>query len=136
MNHDKLRHMLSRLHGKKHIVWGNHDRGVQQTILSAGFHDLGLLYELNVPPESNNGERQKIILCHYSMRVWNESHYGSLQFYGHSHGSMKVSCNQLDVGVDNAFKLLGEFRPFSLDEAVTFARSYPVTLDQVDHHSK
>lgn len=42
------------------------------------------------------------------------------KFYGHCHSNMEDKYNrgkQMDVGVDNAYKLLGEYRPFSFEEA-------------------
>lgn len=130
-NHDKLRHMLARLHGKKHIVWGNHDRGTKQTILSAGWHALGDMYELNVPPESNNGVKQKIIMCHYALLTWNESHYGSWSLYGHSHGTLPdnpklLSC---DVGVD-----CWNFTPVSMEQLNDIMSKK--TWAPIDHHNR
>ena len=31
---------------------------------------------------------QLVVLCHYAMRVWDRSHYGSWHLYGHSHGNL------------------------------------------------
>lgn len=59
---------------------------------------------------------QQVVCCHYAMRVWPLSHHGSWNLHGHSHGNLEPFKNQLDVGVDNAKKLLGEYRPFSFDE--------------------
>lgn len=125
----KLRHMLARLHGKKHAVWGNHDRGLWQTAVEAGFHNCGDLHTVNVPPECNNGVRQKIILCHYAMRVWNESHYGSWHLYGHSHGSLADDKNalSLDVGVD-----CWDFTPVSMEQ-LNAAMAKKI-WKPIDHH--
>jgi calcineurin-like phosphoesterase family protein len=52
-----------------------------------------------------------IILCHYAMRSWDRSHYGTWHLHGHHHGKMTPYRNTLDVGVDcNCYK------PVSLDE--------------------
>jgi calcineurin-like phosphoesterase family protein len=64
---------------------------------------------------------QPIILCHYPFEIWDRKHYGALHFHGHSHGELHKIINRLDVGVDNAYRLLGEYRPFKLDEAIYFA---------------
>ena len=129
MNHDALRHKLARLHGKKHIVWGNHDYGVKHTIQAAGFHELGELYELHVPPESNGGVKQKIVLCHYAMRVWNESHYGSYHLYGHSHGTLPddPASRSCDVGVDS-----WDFYPVTMEQIN--AHMAKKTWKPIDHH--
>lgn len=52
-----------------------------------------------------------IVVCHYAMRVWARSHYGSLMFYGHSHGNLKPLENQWDLGVDN-----NDFYPMTLKD--------------------
>ena len=49
-----------------------------------------------------------ITLCHYAMKVWNASHYGTWQLFGHSHGKLVVDGKQLDVGVD-----CNNYAPFS-----------------------
>lgn len=104
---------LRKLHGQKHVVWGNHDRSLRKEIIQAGWHDCGELHSLNIPPDANNGEGQHIILCHYAMRVWDKSHYGSWQLYGHSHGSLPDDPNtrSCDVGVDN-----WNFTPVSMEQ--------------------
>jgi len=51
-------------------------------------------------PLPDSGQSQLIVLCHYSLRVWDRSHYGSWHLYGHSHGNLPPLENSLDVGVD------------------------------------
>lgn len=52
-----------------------------------------------------------VVVCHYAMRVWARSHYGSIQLYGHSHGKLEPLKNQWDIGVDN-----NNFYPVSLED--------------------
>ena len=52
-----------------------------------------------------------VVVCHYAMRTWPRSHYGSWQLYGHSHGNLKPFENQYDIGVDN-----NNYYPVSLNE--------------------
>jgi len=52
-----------------------------------------------------------IVVCHYALRVWPRSHYGSINLYGHSHGNLEPFENQWDVGVDN-----NNFYPISLED--------------------
>lgn len=66
---------------------------------------------------------KNIVLSHYAHCFWNRSHYGSWMLYGHAHGSAEEWLDfnmpgrlSMDVGVDNAFKVLGEYRPFSFRE--------------------
>lgn len=56
-------------------------------------------------------EKEYIVVCHYAMRVWPRSHYGSWMLYGHSHGQLKPIGKQYDVGVDN-----NNFYPVSFNQ--------------------
>ena len=82
---------LERLNGRKHLVWGNHDRN--ETRKLAGWTSSQPLAEIVV-------EDTRLVLCHYAMRVWNRSHYRALHLYGHSHGALPGDRQSLDVGVD------------------------------------
>ena len=61
------------------------------------------------------------VLCHYPFAVWDRKHYGAVHFHGHMHGKLQQINNRLDVGVDMAFKLFGEYRPFRMEEALSIA---------------
>lgn len=63
---------------------------------------------------------EPLIMCHYPMAFWDRSHYGSYHIYGHIHSQREAYMDELwperrsmDVGVDNAKRLFGEYRPFS-----------------------
>lgn len=95
------------------MVWGNHD---QPVLIHDLFEDHADLWELKY-------EGISIVMCHYAMAAWNKSHRGSWQLYGHSHSELEPFMNKImpgrrsiDVGIDNAAKLLGEYRPFSFEE--------------------
>lgn len=81
---------LRRLNGSKYLVRGNHDKRPSMKDGWAGIYDLK---ELKI-------EGQYIVLCHYAMRVFNKSHHGAIQLFGHSHGKLPGNSQQLDVGVD------------------------------------
>jgi len=111
--YQKCREYLARLACKNvHLIWGNHDDYcIRNLFLSA--HDLNQITVQN----------QSIVLCHYAMVVWNKSHRGAFQLYGHSHGGAEAWMDEhmpgrrsMDVGVDNVYKLYGEFRPISFEE--------------------
>ena len=58
---------------------GNHDKETRK--LTQEFTWLNDLAEVSL-----NGQR--IVLCHYAMRVWNQSSRGAWHLYGHSHGKL------------------------------------------------
>lgn len=75
-------------------------------------------------------------LSHYKHAVWNKFHHGRIHLYGHSHSSAEhwEIGRSMDVGIDNAYKLLGEYRPFQLEEVVEFMSKREI--HEVDHHGK
>jgi calcineurin-like phosphoesterase family protein len=85
-------------------VPGNHDKEARKLI-----HEFSWLNDLT--EVSINGQR--IVLCHYAMRVWNHSSHGAWHLYGHSHGRLANLDTPLsmDVGVDTH-----DFRPWHFDE--------------------
>ncbi len=81
-----------------HFIMGNHDHEPH-----AVYRDLfTTVRDLDDIKVTLNGKRVDIVLCHYAMRVWNKSHHGSWQLYGHSHNTLPDNPNALsvDVGVD------------------------------------
>jgi len=120
---------LYRLNGTVHYVLGNHDKKVSKLFSArdlpsvAGIHSIlevslgGCLYTL----------------CHYCLLTWNKSHWNqgmadrvvgrgslrgaSIQLFAHSHGTLQPPTPfQLDVGIDSAARLVGEYRPLALEE--------------------
>lgn len=87
-----------------HFIEGNHDKGTRK--LQHLFASWGLLSEVHVA-------KQRIVLCHYAMRVWPHHAQGAWHLYGHSHGNLpdEPLSFSLDVGVDTH-----DFRPWHFDE--------------------
>lgn len=94
---DAINIVLRRLNGRKHLIFGNHDKQFRKykELLSKHFIWAKDYAEINV-------DNQKIILSHYSFRVWNASHRGSWNLYGHSHCNLfdDPKLLSIDVGVD------------------------------------
>jgi calcineurin-like phosphoesterase family protein len=66
-------------------------------------------------------EIDKIRLClmHFPIEEWNNRETDKCYMInGHVHGCENIKDNRLDVGIDNAFKLFGEYRPFMFKEIV------------------
>lgn len=92
-----------------HFIRGNHDNHIDKY----KNHFLSINDTLSI----NHGG-VKIFLSHYAHRVWFGSHRGIIHLYGHSHGTVEDYGKSMDVGVDVAYKMFGEYRPFSLSEVV------------------
>jgi len=65
------------------------------------------------------------------MRVWNKSHHGALNLYGHSHGSLPDDPHALaiDVGVD-----CHNFTPISFEQVKKIMSKK--TFKPIDHHGE
>lgn len=87
-----------------HFIEGNHDKTTrkQQQL----FASWGLLSEVHLA-------QQRIVLCHYAMRVWPHHAQGAWHLYGHSHGNLpdEPLALSLDIGVDTH-----DFRPWHFEE--------------------
>lgn len=57
-----------------------------------------------------------ICLFHYPIARWNNRHKKSIMLYGHEHGRFDNGKMSMDVGLDNVYKLFGEYRPLELKE--------------------
>lgn len=126
-NKSKIENFLSRLTGNLHFIKGNHDhRDIIKLYEKYGQY-LGELKEITV----NTGDviEQKIVLCHYAMKVWNKSHRGSWHLYGHSHHSLPDDNNSLsfDVGCNG-----WDYKPLNLMDVKKVMNKK--TFKPIDHH--
>jgi calcineurin-like phosphoesterase family protein len=93
------RHFVSRLHGKKILISGTHDKmdqvSRQQFSEVIGRHRQPGILELVL-------EKQLVVLSHYPLGSWLGSVHGRWHFHGHAHGRVPESDAHLrcDVGVD------------------------------------
>lgn len=110
---------LERLNGRKHFVWGNHDS--KQTRELPHWESAQPYLEINL-------DGHFVVLCHYKFDVFNRSHRGAVQLYGHSHGSMPGNNQQIDCGVD-----CWDYRPVDLQTLLRGMAKLPAYRDK-DHH--
>jgi calcineurin-like phosphoesterase family protein len=122
-----------------YLIYGNHDGHIIRNDegLQGLFKECSFYREVTC-----NG--QKIIMSHYGMRVWNQSHRDAWMLYGHSHGyllpsvSGDIICHLLDQKKYAELRMLAngdhpdhhpngktidvgvdthwDFRPYSFDE--------------------
>ena len=104
--------ILKKLNGKKHLVYGNHDKNMRKDILKEFFVWRKDYYELNY-------EGHKIPLSHYPMLEWNRSRHGAVMFHGHMHGkSLSVSgLRCADAGTDT-----NNFKPYTVLQLIAKAQ--------------
>ena len=130
----KLRRLRQRIIANKIcLVLGNHDKDIVKLWNAGDLRDVfaDAYFVTQQPVKINVGE-QEIWLSHYAHVVWDQFHKpiklltppNVWNCFGHSHASLNEHFNEYfpgrlmkDVGIDSAFKILGEYRPFSLEEA-------------------
>lgn len=106
---EKTLSILNQLNGNKFMIRGNHDRILKHLEIRDKFIWVKDYYRLQLDDKT-------IILCHYPFAIWDKSHYGSINLYGHVHntsGLFKLSENQYNVGVD-----INNFEPCTLEEII------------------
>ena len=120
------------LNGQIVLVRGNHDQifrkeqNIKKAMASGKFVEITDYKELRL-------DKITVVMSHYAMRVWNKSHHGSYQLFGHSHGNLRGVGRQVDVGIDSK-ELSSNGGPFLLDDVLAFLR--PRVPQMVDHHNK
>lgn len=123
---------------KGHIYYseGNHETFFRRVDIP--WTRIPQLFELQIrDPEFEDGK--KLLACtHYGGRVWNRSHKGTWQLYGHSHGGLKNDfgdklqdwehATSMDVGIDT-----NNMKPYTWDDVKAHLKTK--TFRPVDHHS-
>jgi calcineurin-like phosphoesterase family protein len=100
--------LLTRLHGRKHLITGNNDPPAATGL--AGWASVQPYAEIEL-------DGFGLVLCHYPFRTWRNMSRGWLNLHGHSHGRLTPLLRQTDVGVD-----AWDFRPVTLAEIVAAKR--------------
>lgn len=117
-----------RLRGKHYYAFGNHDElfFIDQKKQTGPLSELALHFEevRDVYFLSTNGiNRHGVYMNHYANHVWRESHKGSYQFFGHSHGKLNNTQYindhlSYDVGVD-----VNNFTPVAFEDIAVKLRA-------------
>ena len=106
--------IIKRLNGQINLIIGNHDYENENKYKNMNkFNWVKSYHKFKI---NNN----KIILFHFPIASWDCIHHGSYHFHGHSHAQYQGKGLSLDVGVDMARKILGEYRPFNYDEIISY----------------
>lgn len=96
------------------------------------FTSVDAYSELTVS-SSENG-KNTYVLFHFPISVWNKAHHNRIHLHGHCHDSFKGEGKLLDVGVDTAFRLFGEYRPFTQKEVHDIMKKKEFVVK--DRHNK
>lgn len=95
-----------------YLIMGNHDKA-----------SIGKLFKTVEDVAMVKIGKEKVFLSHYAHAYWPMSHRGSYHLYGHTHSKREDTLDilfpdrrSMDCGVDNAYKIIGEYVPFSETE--------------------
>lgn len=125
---EKWHSILNRLHGRIHLIRGNHD--VKTLKRDPSLRDR-FAFVKDYHEETMDGI--PVVMCHFPILEWNRSQRGSFMLHGHSHGSQdhnNVGTRRLDVGVDSFGK--ATYGPRSWDEV----RIHLVQFPAQPHHGE
>jgi len=128
---EPTKEILRQLNGKIHFIKGNHDSVADK--LKDEFTSYQYYKHLNIY-DNDRESRQRIILSHYSFQVWDSSHHGSWNLYGHSHGSLpeRRGFKACDIGVDS-----WNFTPVKYEQIRDkFDDEFYKYYEAIDHHNK
>jgi len=128
-NHKKIPELRNRINCQTiHFVKGNHDQHIDK------YKDFFTSVQDYLTVEYYN---QTFILFHYPILSWWHIGHGTLMLHGHCHSHENINkqnekCKRIDVGIDHAYKMFGEYRPFEITEVIKILNSHP--LFSVDGH--
>lgn len=122
---DLIDDLLSRLNGNKWLIKGNHDR--DQVTKNRRWSKVAPYHEIKL--DLGGIHKQRIVMCHYAMRVWNQMHRGAWMLHGHSHGNLTdIGGKIMDVGVD-----CHAFHPIGIEQIAAYMVDRQILT--VDHHT-
>lgn len=104
---------IKRLNGRKHLIRGNHDSFLKGSFDKSLFVWIKDYYVLR-------HEKQKFVMFHYPIAVWDCKHHGAIHLYGHVH-SNKDNHHPLLVDLEGAYNVgvdVNNYEPISIDEVL------------------
>ena len=107
---EKMRGLLNKLNGTKHLILGNHDEIKPFRYVDCGFQSIHTSLQLTI---QISGIEMKFVLCHDPC-VWDLVPDDHILICGHIHNLFKIlpDKNTINVGVD-----VWDYTPVSLIEA-------------------
>ena len=101
-----------------YLILGNHDKHIRKNKdnIQSIFLSVQDYAQIQI-------DKQRIILMHYPIYSWAGMNHGSIHLFGHVHSKYDNRGKSMDVGVDNAYKLLGHYEPFSYEEILDILKN-------------
>ncbi|MDR3215981.1 MAG: metallophosphoesterase family protein [Clostridiaceae bacterium] len=115
---EAMKPILQKLKGTKHLILGNHDKGLRNNLEAADcFASISDMLEIR-----DNG--RKVVLCHYPMLSWNGLFKDTVHVFGHIHNNTS----------DPGFEVLENLNAYNA--GVDVNGYMPVTLEQLIENKK
>lgn len=96
--------ILQKLHGKKHLIVGNHDASCKG--LNNYFVTVSQIRETLFKKSKFTfmDEDMHCVMCHFPLMAWNKRMHGAIMLHGHTHGSLdKINETSEELRVDVGF---------------------------------
>jgi calcineurin-like phosphoesterase family protein len=125
-NDEDIKKVVKKLHGRIHLILGNHDTIIEHTAsLRAMFASVQHYKRIAL-------NRHKIIMFHYPARSWDKMRAGAYHLFGHVHGALdgQPHGRSMDVGIDA--RPNGDMRPWSFEEIDEILSQRPILTDNGD----
>ena len=106
MSKTKIKELLNKLNGRKHLIMGNHDRLNSlplECFVHISMQDQIVIKNID---EDGNANFTTCILSHYPLMRWAGCSKGVFSLHGHEHGNIpnkEYMLNQMDVGWDTTY---------------------------------
>lgn len=100
-----------------HLLRGNHDNHID--LYKDSFTSINDVLTVK------HGQHT-FFMSHYPHLSWHHASKGVIMLHGHEHGKLdhlNTKVRRLDVGIDTTFKLLKEYRPFSIEEVISIVEN-------------
>ena len=133
-----------------HICLGNHDvHIIKNALLADGSRTHDLFTSVNVTIDKKI-HGINFVMNHHAHRAWHNGANGAINLHGDAHGSLNPYeklleiaddpylyktgdlYKQMDVGIDVAYHMFREYRPFHIDE-IKHIMEKRINLN-IDHH--
>jgi len=114
-----------------HLIIGNHDENIKKNVMFSEFNSNGVVCSDLFKSINSMSEIKlfghKLILSHFPFETWSgvDRREKTFHLHGHVHGEYPESLDRLDVGIDNVFKIFGEYKPLSDVEILQYFKIEP-----------
>lgn len=113
--------VINQLNGNIRCLLGNHDSSRFFAELQKRTNKI-VSVDRHVENHVGTGKaKRKLVMNHYPMFTFNQSHRGAIMIHGHEHGRVHAPGRVIDVGLDGSLERLGEWRFWTEEDIIRYA---------------